>query len=181
MTTPSRQPPMTTPSRSSPASGSVAAASPLAPGRVPPGATGQEGGETAKAKRGRRATPAQERREEMHWLKKTCEDEGDPNSSRGDRQEERPDDRAAGGDAGTPCSSRTGGFAQEGATCFVHDSDSSTSLETSCEALELEQRHCQGVHQLSEAFQLQAEARSSPFVSQNGEAVCCRLFRTISL
>eukprot|EP00439_Symbiodinium_sp_Y106_P086965 s314_g37.t1 len=66
---------MTTPSRSSPASGSVAAASPLAPGRVPPGATGQEGGETAKAKRGRHATPAQERREEMHWLKKTCEEQ----------------------------------------------------------------------------------------------------------
>ena len=53
----------------------MAAASPLAPGRVDPGATGQEGGEAAKAKRGRHATPAQERREEMHWLKKTCEEQ----------------------------------------------------------------------------------------------------------
>ena len=50
-------------------------------------------------------------------------------------------------------------------TCFAHDSESSTLLETSCEALELEQRHCQGFRQLSEAYQLQAQARSSPITS----------------
>ena len=51
-------------------------------------------------------------------------------------------------------------------TCFVHDSESSTLLETSCDVLELEQRHCQGFRQLVEAYQLQAEARSSPITSE---------------
>ena len=80
---------------SSPTPPDAPTGSPLPPGRVAPGARAGQDPQTrakqqqqqqpkpkqeqipdsGKPKRGRHATPAQERREGMHWLKKTCEEQ----------------------------------------------------------------------------------------------------------